>query len=74
MMWTADAPRFTVNPSRTAQRARNRDVAGGGRKTRTTLDKIKFTGPEQILFFNADAEPLRPSTVSIEDAGPAVTV
>ena len=42
--------------------------------TRTTLDKIKFIVPEQILFFNADAGSLRPSTVSIEDAGPAVTV
>ena len=29
----------------------------GGRETRTTLDKIKFTVPEQILFFNADAGP-----------------
>ena len=30
-MWTADAPRFTVIPSRRAQRARIREVAGGGK-------------------------------------------
>ena len=46
----------------------------GGKETRTRIEQIKFTVPEQILFFNADAGSLRPSTVSIEDAGPAVTV
>ena len=35
-----------------------------------SLDKIKFTGPEQFLFFNADAGSPRPSTVSIEGRGP----
>jgi hypothetical protein len=42
----------------------------GGGQSRTTLDKIKFTVPEQFLFFNAEPGCVPPSTVSIEGRGP----
>ena len=48
------------------------EVAGGG-GSRTTLDKINFTVPEQFSFFNAESGAVTPSTVSIEGRGPAVT-
>ena len=46
------------------------EVAEGGGQSRTTLDKIKFTVPEQFLFFNAEPGCVPPSTVSIEGRGP----
>ena len=48
MMWTADAPRFTVNPSRRAQRARIREVAGEGGKLEQPSTKFSSQCPSKF--------------------------